>query len=259
MAIRDLRDAIARLPEQPGVYLYFNGRGETIYVGRARALRDRVWSYLGAYGNSPKTDALLDEAVRLEVIVTDSVVEALALENNLIKARSPRYNILLRDDKNYPYLQLTTAEEFPTGAGGPLGGAGRQRLRRAVHAGGLRSQDDVADPPAVRHPFLQRGDHRAAGSPLPGVRHQALRRALRVRDLQSGAVRGVGRPDASLPGGAHGRGDREPAAPDAGGVRRGAVRARGAMPRRRAHGRDAAQSAAEDGDEPVGGQGRVSA
>ena len=113
MAIRDLRDAIARLPEQPGVYLYFNSRGETIYVGRARALRDRVRSYLGAYGNSPKTDALLDEAARLEVIVTDSVVEALALENNLIKARSPRYNILLRDDKNYPYLQLTTAEEFP--------------------------------------------------------------------------------------------------------------------------------------------------
>ena len=113
MAIRDLRDAIARLPEQPGVYLYFNSRGETIYVGRARALRDRVRSYLGAYGSSPKTDALLDEAARLEVIVTDSVVEALALENNLIKARSPRYNILLRDDKNYPYLQLTTAEEFP--------------------------------------------------------------------------------------------------------------------------------------------------
>ena len=113
MAIRDLRDAIARLPEQPGVYLYFNSRGETIYVGRARALRDRVRSYLGAYGSSPKTDALLDEAARLEVIVTDSVVEALALENNLIKARSPRYNILLRDDKNYPYLQLTTAEDFP--------------------------------------------------------------------------------------------------------------------------------------------------
>ena len=113
MPIRDLRDAMARLPEQPGVYLYFNSRGETIYVGRARSLRDRVRSYLGAYGGSPKTDALLDEAARLEVIVTDSLVEALALENNLIKARSPRYNILLRDDKNYPYLQLTTAEAFP--------------------------------------------------------------------------------------------------------------------------------------------------
>src|SRR5579872_6633504 len=113
MAIHELKEQIARLPEQPGVYLYFNAGGDTIYVGKARSLRDRVRTYLGAYGSSPKTDALLDEVVRLEVIVTDSVVEALALENNLIKQRSPKYNILLRDDKNYPYLQLTTNEAFP--------------------------------------------------------------------------------------------------------------------------------------------------
>ena len=112
MPIRDLKTQIARLPEQPGVYLYFNGHGETLYVGKARVLRDRVRSYLGAYGTSPRIDALLDEAERLEVIVTDSVVEALALENNLIKQRSPKYNILLRDDKTYPYLQLTTGESF---------------------------------------------------------------------------------------------------------------------------------------------------
>lgn len=113
MPIRDLKTQIARLPEQPGVYLYSNGQGETLYVGKARVLRDRVRSYLGAYGTSPRIDALLDEADRLEVIVTDSVVEALALENNLIKQRSPKYNILLRDDKTYPYLQLTTGEAFP--------------------------------------------------------------------------------------------------------------------------------------------------
>jgi excinuclease ABC subunit C len=113
MAIHELKEQIARLPEQPGVYLYFNAEGETIYVGKARALRDRVRNYLGAYGADPKTDALLNDVARLEVIVTDSVVEALALENNLIKQRSPRYNILLRDDKNYPYLQLTTNEAFP--------------------------------------------------------------------------------------------------------------------------------------------------
>jgi excinuclease ABC subunit C len=113
MPIHELKDQIGRLPEQPGVYLYFNGSGETIYVGKARALRDRVRNYLGAYGNDPKTDALLDEVSRLEYIVTDSVVEALALENNLIKQRTPKYNILLRDDKNYPYLQLTTNEAFP--------------------------------------------------------------------------------------------------------------------------------------------------
>jgi excinuclease ABC subunit C len=113
MPIRDLKTQIGRLPEQPGVYLYFNAAGDTIYVGKARALRDRVRSYLGAYGVNPKTNALLDEADRLEVIVTDSVVEALALENNLIKQRAPKYNILLRDDKSYPYLQLTTGEAFP--------------------------------------------------------------------------------------------------------------------------------------------------
>jgi excinuclease ABC subunit C len=113
MAIQDLKEQIVRLPEQPGVYLYFNADGETIYIGKARALRDRVRNYLGAYGPDPKTNALLDEAARLEVIVTDSVVEALALENNLIKQRAPKYNILLRDDKTYPYLQVTTNEAFP--------------------------------------------------------------------------------------------------------------------------------------------------
>src|SRR5919197_200823 len=113
MPIQDLKEQIARLPEQPGVYLYFNAEGDTIYVGKARALRDRVRNYLGGAGFDAKRDALVDEVVRLEIIVTDSVVEALALENNLIKQRTPKYNILLRDDKNYPYLQLTTNEGFP--------------------------------------------------------------------------------------------------------------------------------------------------
>src|SRR5215213_11793378 len=113
MPIQDLKGRIARLPEQPGVYLYSNEAGETLYVGKAKVLRDRVRSYLGAQGMSPRIDALLDEAARLEFIVTDSVVEALALENHLIKQRAPRYNILLRDDKNYPYLQLTVGEPYP--------------------------------------------------------------------------------------------------------------------------------------------------
>ncbi len=113
MPIYDLKEQIARLPEQPGVYLWRNAAGETIYVGKARALRDRVRSYMGAAGVSPRHDALLEEITAVEVIVTDSVMEALALENNLIKQRRPKYNILLRDDKNYPYLQVTTTEAFP--------------------------------------------------------------------------------------------------------------------------------------------------
>src|SRR5687767_9288113 len=113
MAVQDLKEQIVRLPEQPGVYVWSNAAGDVLYVGKARSLRDRVRSYLGAHGLSPRHDALLDEIGRLEIIVTDSVMEALALENNLIKQRMPRYNILLRDDKNYPYLQLTTSEAYP--------------------------------------------------------------------------------------------------------------------------------------------------
>ena len=113
MPIRDLKAQIARLPLQPGVYVFENAARETLYVGKARALRDRVRSYLGAHGSSPRIDALLDDAQHLSFILTDSVMEALALENHLIKQRMPRYNILLRDDKNYPYLQLTTGEAFP--------------------------------------------------------------------------------------------------------------------------------------------------
>jgi excinuclease ABC subunit C len=113
MAIQDLKGKIAHLPEQPGVYVFANAAGEALYVGKARVLRDRVRSYLGAQGTSPRIDALLRDAVSLEVIVTDSVVEALALENRLIKQRAPRFNILLRDDKTYPYLQLTTTERAP--------------------------------------------------------------------------------------------------------------------------------------------------
>src|SRR6187549_2592779 len=113
MAILDLKSQIARLPEQPGVYIFRGASGDTLYVGKARVLRDRVRSYLAAWGTSPRIDALLRDATTLDVIVTDSVVEALALENRLIKQRNPRFNILLRDDKTYPYLQLTLTEPAP--------------------------------------------------------------------------------------------------------------------------------------------------
>src|SRR3954470_6161647 len=89
MPIFELKEQIARLPEQPGVYLYFNAEGETIYVGKARSLRDRVRTYLSAYGGDAKTGALLNEISRLEVILTDSVVEALALKNTLTKQPPP--------------------------------------------------------------------------------------------------------------------------------------------------------------------------
>jgi len=113
MPIQDLKRQIDHAPEQPGVYLFLGRGGETLYVGKATVLRDRLRSYLAAWGASPRIDALLGEARGLEVVVTDSPVEALILESNLIKQRQPRFNIRLRDDKNYPFLRLTTAEAFP--------------------------------------------------------------------------------------------------------------------------------------------------
>ena len=113
MPIEDLKHQISRLPEQPGVYVFLDAGGATLYVGKAAHLRDRVGSYLNARGMSPRHDLLLDGAARLDAIVTDSVGEALMLEANLIKQRHPRFNIMLRDDKHYPFLMLTVAEPCP--------------------------------------------------------------------------------------------------------------------------------------------------
>ena len=109
----DLHQKIRTLPTDPGVYLYKNAEGEVIYVGKAKSLRARVRSYfLEASQADAKTGSLMREAVDIEYIVVANEREALALENNLIKQRKPRYNILLRDDKSYPYVKLTN-ERFP--------------------------------------------------------------------------------------------------------------------------------------------------
>jgi excinuclease ABC subunit C len=110
----DLYEKIRTLPTQPGVYLYKNAEGEVIYVGKANNLRSRVRSYLlEASQANAKTGSLMREAVDLEYILVANEHEALALENNLIKQRKPRFNILLRDDKTYPYVKLTLGDRFP--------------------------------------------------------------------------------------------------------------------------------------------------
>jgi len=110
----DLYEKIRKLPTQPGVYLYKNADGEVIYVGKANDLRARVRSYLlEASQANAKTGSLMREAVDIDYILVANEHEALALENNLIKQRKPRFNILLRDDKTYPYVKLTLADRFP--------------------------------------------------------------------------------------------------------------------------------------------------
>jgi excinuclease ABC subunit C len=110
----DLPTKIRTIPTEPGVYLYKNAEGEVIYVGKAKNLRSRVASYFheGRWEDS-KTGTLVREAVDVDYIVVANNKEALALENNLIKQRKPRFNILLRDDKSYPYVKLTLAERWP--------------------------------------------------------------------------------------------------------------------------------------------------
>ena len=110
----DLLAKIRTLPTSAGCYLYKNAEGEVIYVGKAKNLRARVRSYfLAASQMNQKTGSLMREAVDLEYITVANEREALALENNLIKQRKPRFNILLRDDKTYPYIKLTMGDRYP--------------------------------------------------------------------------------------------------------------------------------------------------
>ena len=110
----ELREKVAQLPTQPGVYLFQDAGGTILYVGKANSLRSRVRSYfLESSWHDAKTGSLVREIADLDYIVVDNPKEALALENNLIKQHKPKFNVLLRDDKTYPYIQYTAYEKYP--------------------------------------------------------------------------------------------------------------------------------------------------
>lgn len=108
----ELKIKLQNLPSNPGIYQFFSDKGKVIYVGKAKNLKSRVKSYFNSGVTSPKTIAMVSRIKDLELIITDSEIEALMLENNLIKQFKPRYNVILKDDKTYPYIKVTN-ELFP--------------------------------------------------------------------------------------------------------------------------------------------------
>ncbi len=104
---------LSTYPDQPGIYLFRDAKGRILYVGKARSIRKRLASYFNAGPKHPKTEALLADFATVETVVATNESEALALENAFIKKHRPRYNIVLRDDKTYPYIKVTTGETWP--------------------------------------------------------------------------------------------------------------------------------------------------
>jgi len=112
--LEKLKLRLKELPERPGVYLHKNAEGEVIYVGKARNLRNRVQSYLvGRGARDARIMTLINEIEAIDFVTTNNELEAILLENNLIKTHQPRYNVLLRDDKTYPYIKVTVSEDYP--------------------------------------------------------------------------------------------------------------------------------------------------
>ena len=110
----DIKENLKKLPDTPGVYMHKDELGQVIYVGKAVSLRNRVRQYFQASANSnPKVRAMVSHIAEFEYITCATEMEALILENNLIKKYQPKYNVLLRDDKTYPYIKVTTSEEYP--------------------------------------------------------------------------------------------------------------------------------------------------
>jgi len=106
LVVEAVHDRIRSAPDRPGIYIFEDGRGGALYVGKAKSIRKRVANYLGR-DHEPRLARMLTDARALEFVLTDTEAEALLLENNWIKKEQPRYNVLLRDDKSYPYVKLT--------------------------------------------------------------------------------------------------------------------------------------------------------
>ena len=214
-----LKATLAHLPDQPGVYLMKDAQGRVLYVGKAQSLRDRVRQYWQA-GRSQaplRIESAIDRVVDVEVTITDTVSEALLLEANLVKRFQPRFNVRLKDDKSYPFIKVTLADDFP-----------RIERTRKLPADGSRYFGPYASASSVDEamnlirrifPFrtctieITRGRARARPA-LPALPHQALPGPLH-RGHRQGRLSRRHRPGHALPRGPPGAGRAVAAARDA--------------------------------------------
>src|SRR5438445_5021404 len=190
-----LKARLKELPDRPGVYMHKNAEGEVIYVGKARNLRSRVGSYLvGRGARDSKTMSLINEIETIDFVTTNNELEAILLENNLIKTNQPRYNILLRDDKSYPYIKVTMSEDYPRVVftrrldrkkgdlfyGPFFAGTARRLLKLVADQFKLRSCDlDIVDGrSALPRPCLYYDMHQCLGPCVVGLTTKATYREM---------------------------------------------------------------------------------
>jgi excinuclease ABC subunit C len=190
-----LKARLKEMPDRPGVYMHKNAEGEVIYVGKARNLKSRVGSYLvGRGARDSKTMSLINEIETIDFVTTNNELEAILLENNLIKTNQPRYNILLRDDKSYPYIKVTMSEDYPRVVftrrldrkkgdlfyGPFFAGTARRLLKLVADQFKLRScdLDIVAGKNALPRPCLYYDMHQCLGPCVVGLTTPELYRDM---------------------------------------------------------------------------------
>ena len=189
MPSEQVKDQLKRLPAGPGVYLFRGSRDEVLYVGKAKSLRPRVRQYFQASRSDTRTgiDQLVDRTADIETIVTGTEVEALHLEQNLVKRHRPPFNVRLRDDKSFPYIAVTIEDEYPRVM------FTRERHRRGVvyfgpyaNAKKVRETLDVLNRVFRYRPCERAAARPAQRDPVPRLPHRALLRALRRLHLEGG-------------------------------------------------------------------------
>ena len=180
----DAKSFVDSLPARPGVYRMLDAQGEILYVGKARNLKSRVGSYFQPSNVHPKVQALVAKTAGMEVTITNSDTEALLLEFNLIKKHRPRFNVVLRDDKTFPYLHFETRARISATEFLPRLAQGTRAVLRALSVGGRGARNLAAAAEALSPAKLRRHVFCESIAPLPAVPDPALHGALRRAHFQ---------------------------------------------------------------------------